>query len=157
MNPNTQVVFLTDHPSFVDEVASLWHEEWGSKSTIDDLERKRISVIRNGQKNQIPFVLIAMIGDELAGGASVFENDLKNWPKLGPWLAAVVTKQQYRGQRVAEALTSAVITECKRLGYTRIYLRTEKANGYFSRLGWKLINNTIDEKGLPTRIFIRDI
>ena len=157
MNPDTQVVFLKDHPNFVDKVASLWHEEWENKSTKDDLERKRISVVRNAQKNQIPFVLIAMIGDELAGSASVFENDLKNRPELGPWLAAVVTKQQYRGQRVAEVLTSAVITECKRLGYTRIYLRTEKADGYFSRLGWKLTDDTIDEKGLPTRVFSKDI
>ena len=157
MNPDTQVVFLKDHLNFVDEVAGLWHEEWGNESNKNDRERKRLSVVRNAKKDQIPFALIAMIGDELAGSASVFENDLKNRPELGPWLAAVVTKQKYRGMGVAEELTSAVTTECKRLGYTRIYLRTEKADGYFSRLGWKMMHDTIDEKGLPTRVFSKDI
>ena len=157
MNPKIKIVFLKDQPSFVDEVAGLWYEEWGNESNENDRERKRLSVVRNAQKNQIPFVLIAMIDNELAGSASVFETDLKNRPELGPWLAAVVTKQQYRKLGVAEKLTSAVITECKRLGYTRIYLRTEKADGYFSRLGWKMMHDTIDEKGLPTRVFSKDI
>lgn len=157
MNPEIKIVFLKDHPNFVDEVAGLWYEEWGNGSNENDRERKRLSVVRNSQKNQIPFVLIAMINDELAGSASVFDNDLKNRPELCPWLAAVVTKQQYRKLGVAEKLTSAVIAECKRLGYTRIYLRTEKADEYFSRLGWKMMDNTIDEKGLSTRVFSKNI
>jgi GNAT superfamily N-acetyltransferase len=151
--PIIQIQFLKDTPHFIDEVGALWHEEWGDTSNSSDLLRKRASVVAKANVGSVPFILVATIGGVLAGSASAFISDLEPRPDLTPWLAAVVTKQLFRGLGVAEQLTAAVINECRLLGYERIYLRTEKADTLFTRLGWSLVESTDDEKGVATRIF----
>ena len=153
MKQPIQVEFLKDHPQFMNEVAGLWHKEWGRLGDAADAGRKLQSVQAKMGKDKVPFILIATQGGMLVGTASAFANDLDNRPDLTPWLAAVVTKDQFRGLGVAEKLTNAVMAECRSLGYERMYLRTEKADKYFTRFGWSLITDTMGEDGSATRIY----
>ena len=157
VNNKIEIGFLKDHTQFIDEVAVLWHQEWGGKLDESDLPRKRVSVRGGAQRGKLPFIIVAIIGGELAGSASLFENDLENRPELTPWLAAVVTKYQFRGKGIAEKLSNAIVIECKRLGYRKIYLRTEKADEYFKHLGWTLFDDTKDENAQPTRVYFKEI
>ena len=157
MSNKIEIGFLKDHPQYIDEVAGLWHQQWGNKIDESDLPRKRASVRVGAQRGKLPFVLVAFFEGELAGSASAFENDLENRPELTPWFAAVVTKYQFRGKGIAEKLSNAIVIECNRLGYSKIYLRTEKADEYFKHLGWSLFDDTIDENAQPTRVYFKEI
>lgn len=150
-----QIEFLKDCPQFMSEVAYLWHQEWSQQPDKTALERQVLSVQAKANKGRVPFILVAITDGELAGTTSVFNDDLENRPELTPWLAAVVTRTEYRGLGVAEQLIASAASECKTLGYDRMYLRTEKADAYFDRLGWGLLADTVDEHGVPTRVFTK--
>ncbi len=43
------------------------------------------------------------------------------------------------------------------MGFDKLYLRTEHASRYYKRLGWEFIYQTIDEFGLETQVFMKEI
>jgi GNAT superfamily N-acetyltransferase len=152
MKPLIQIEYLSDQPLHIAEVSRLWYAEWGNKADPMGEEQQLNSVMAKANRGSVPFILIAIIANTLADTAPVFAKDLDSRPDLTPWLAAVVTKAAFRIQRVAEQLIGTAASECHRLGYERIYLRTEVADNYFAHRGWSRIYTTTDSDGTPTRI-----
>jgi GNAT superfamily N-acetyltransferase len=49
---------------------------------------------------------------------------------------------QFRGLGIAKQLIHRVIQLAKRLGYSTLYLWTEDKQNMYSRMGWKVFENT---------------
>lgn len=52
-------------------------------------------------------------------------------------LRSVVVQPQWRGQGLAERITEHLLQRAEREGVTAVYLLTETAEGYFTRLGFQ--------------------
>jgi predicted N-acetyltransferase YhbS len=92
--------------------------------------------------HRIPTAFIALKGDEIVGTASLVENDLSTRSDLSPWLAAVYVVPEMRGMGVGTALVQAGIDEVKQLGLARFYLITPDRASFYTRLGWKKLEQT---------------
>ncbi|WP_408605164.1 GNAT family N-acetyltransferase [Alkaliphilus transvaalensis] len=45
----------------------------------------------------------------------------------------------------------------KRIGFEKVYLRTEHTSHYYRKLGWEYIYKTNDEKGREIEIFSKSV
>lgn len=151
------IEYLYDHQELFDEVASLWAKEWSESLDKTSFEKQRLSVERKANKHKIPFILIALVDGILAGTAAVFEQDLDTRHTNEPWLAAVVTKPEYRNRHIARRLVDSALLECKDIGISKVMLRTETATEYWRKRGWKYCETVLDEHGQETNIFSKNV
>jgi predicted N-acetyltransferase YhbS len=107
----------------------------------------------NRKKNKIPLTFIAVKDTICVGTVSIVENDLTKRKDLKPWLAALFVKPEYRNQGLGLKLIYKTIKETKKLGYKKIYLRTETAGAYYKKMNWNSVYKTIDEYGLNTEVY----
>jgi N-acetylglutamate synthase-like GNAT family acetyltransferase len=88
----------------------------------------------------LPIVLIAHMGDEVVGTASLIADDeLPDATELGPWLAAVFVEEERRGTGVGTALVQEMMTRARALQIERLYLYTENAAAWYQLMGWRTL------------------
>ena len=59
---------------------------------------------------------------------------------LTPWYATMYVKQEFRGRGYSKILNEEIIKEAKRLGYDKVYLKSELIN-YYEKFGAKYIED----------------
>ena len=91
-------------------------------------------------------------GETLAGTISLVQNDLM-YREYSPWLSSLYVDPAYRCRGYARAMIERVKEEAWALGYTKLYLRTEHAGGYYRKLGWAYVEQCGDEYGLEPEVF----
>ena len=69
------------------------------------------------------------------GSASILATTLTH-KHLSPWLSSVFVHPEYRGKRIASALSMRACAEAARLGFERLYLFTPRSETMYARLGW---------------------
>ncbi|MBQ9279578.1 MAG: GNAT family N-acetyltransferase [Clostridia bacterium] len=89
---------LKDKLEFIEEVAFLEREEWGSNSS-KTLEEK-VEKIKKNFNNEYFEKIILVDGKELIGFISMFEYDMEERRDLKPWYATMYVKKEYRGKRI---------------------------------------------------------
>jgi len=88
----------------------------------------------------LPIVLIAHMGDEVVGTASLIADDeLPDATELGPWLAAVFVEEERRGTGVGTALVQEMMTRARALQIERLYLYTDNAAAWYQLMGWRTL------------------
>ena len=92
------------------------------------------------QSQTLPIVLVACMGDEVVGTASLIADDeLPDATELGPWLAAVFVEEERRGTGVGTALVQEMMTRARALQIERLYLYTENAAAWYQLMGWRTL------------------
>ena len=132
--------FLSNHPEHKRTIAEWHFDEWGSHvvgGTLDQTLDGLNEYCRPG--NSIPFALLALDNDELAGVAQLKHHELKTYyPDLTPWLGGVYVPTNRRNLGIARKLVSRAIELAVKLGVERIYLHTKQLDGgIYKHLGWK--------------------
>ena len=78
---------------------------------------------------------IGLIEDNvLIGFISLFKTDGDERQDLTPWYATMYVKKEYRGFGYSKILNSSIINEAKRLGYDKVYLKSNLIN-YYEKFG----------------------
>ncbi len=149
--------YLGNQKQFLAQLATLWAQEWVPNVTDADIAQKIFKFQDRISTGKPPFVLVAFSGKKLLGSAALFEHDLAKRPDLSPWLAGVLVLPEYRGNGVARDMISEAVEKAKRLGYHRIYLHTEVAQGLYEKLGWIYLESTKNDLGEDTDIYYLDI
>jgi predicted N-acetyltransferase YhbS len=121
--------------------------------TMEDL----ISRLHERKHQEIPLTYVVIERSECIGTVSLVENDLKKRADLKPWLASLYVKPEYRKRGIGENLVGHVIAKTRSFGYKTLYLRTEYTGDYYRRLNWRFIYKTIDEFGLHTEVFEKNV
>lgn len=148
---NMTIHLLRDKPEYIKQVADWLYSIFIREHHPDFSYEELLEVL----KERVTYILLE--GDRCIGTVSLFDNDLKKLPDLTPWLAALYVDEQYRSRGYAKGLIEFLITEVKKLGYKRLYLRTETAQNYYANLGWEFVMDTVDEDGIDTSVFKFDI
>jgi N-acetylglutamate synthase and related acetyltransferases len=138
---------LKDFPQYIEEFVLICHEEWGSPWADCEIEKKLSEGISKALKRLENYpTLILLDNDILVGFVSLFEKDCEERENLSPWYATLYVKEQYRGNNITKKLSEAIIEKAKKMGFEKIYLKTELEN-FYDKYGFKYLENiSKDEK-----------
>ncbi|MBO5121143.1 MAG: GNAT family N-acetyltransferase [Bacilli bacterium] len=117
--------------SFLKEYVELCALEWGKPKNNIEIQDK-INLILSGDK--VISVLGIVEDRKLIGFISLFKYDGDERKDLSPWYATMYVKEEYRGNGYSKVLNEMIIEEAIKLGYKRIYLKTD-LNNYYEKFG----------------------
>lgn len=156
MNMNKQnfkVVNIQNYKQCINQVADWIYNEFIKGHIPDCSHSDLVSSIEDRKVSKIPMTLICLKDDKCIGTISIFSNDLCKLQQFTPWLAALYVDEKYRKQGVAKILMAEVENIVLKLGYSKLYLRTETAGEYYSKLGWNKFIDITDENGIFTSVY----
>ena len=133
-----RLAYLSDYPQHIEQLAAWQHAQWGHmnyETPEQRLERLRI----RARKDRLPITVIAMIDGQLAGSASLDEDDMDTHPELQPWLASVFVSPVHRNHGIGSALVGWIEEEATSRGFARFYLFTPDKEAFYARRGWRTI------------------
>lgn len=115
----------------------LCTREWGNYKNECELEekvQKKVIKYLNKDFEKIISVLILLDKDNLVGFISLFKTDGSEKQDLTPWYATMYVKSEYRKKGCSKILNEAILQEAKRLGYDKVYLKSDLVN-YYEKFG----------------------
>lgn len=133
---------LAGHLAAIPLLAGWVEQEWGHLLPETTLETFAQGFAERAVPHQIPTTWVAIIGEQVAGMASLDPHDMTTRPELFPWLAAVYVAPQFRGQGIGSSLAQTAMQEATALGLPHLYLFTPDKMSFYGRLGWQEIETT---------------
>lgn len=132
-----KIVNVKGNSEYLSEYIELCSYEWGSKKSKLEMQQyveKRKKRILSDDK------VISILGlvdrNNLIGFISLFKYDGENRKDLTPWYATMYVKKEYRNRGYSKLLNDAILKEAIKLGYKKVYLKTELDN-YYEKFGAK--------------------
>ncbi|MCR5483653.1 MAG: GNAT family N-acetyltransferase [Bacilli bacterium] len=126
-----KIIDLKDNKEYLRESIKLCSLEWGEPKTDSEMEE----YINNKEKrilegDKVISILGLVDEDTMIGFISLFkyEDDIES--SLTPWYATMYVKQEFRGKGYSKVLNEEILKEAKRLGYKKVYLKSELVNYY---------------------------
>ena len=136
-----QVVNIKSNSNYLKEYIKLCSLEWGSKKSKEEMEKytsdKEKRILRG---DKVISILGLVRENVLLGFISLFRYEDESNKELTPWYATMYVKNEYRGNRYSKILNNEILKEAKRLGYKKVYLKTNLIN-YYEKFGAKYIRN----------------
>ena len=132
-----EIVNIKENSEFLSEYIELCSYEWGSKKTKLEMQKyveKRKKIILNDDK--VISILGLVDNNILIGFISLFKYDGEDRKDLTPWYATMYVKKEYRDRGYSKLLNDAILKEAVKLGYKKVYLKTELDN-YYEKFGAK--------------------
>ena len=136
-----EIKSIKDNLNYLKEYALLCSLEWGTPKTdeeMNDYIDAKANKILTGDKVMNIFGLID--NDKLIGFISLVKYDGEERQDLTPWYATMYVKKEYRGLGYSKILNDALLEETKKLGFDKIYLKSELVN-YYEKFGAQYIEN----------------
>lgn len=132
-----KIINIKNKLNYLKEYVKLCYLEWsGKEKPLVEYMDYKIDNIKSGDK------VISILGlvneEELIGFISLFKYDGDERKNLTPWYATMYVKKEYRGKGYSKLLNQAIIKEAKRLGYDKVYLKSDLIN-YYEKFGAKRI------------------
>ncbi|MGE8036594.1 GNAT family N-acetyltransferase [Lysinibacillus sp. NPDC093692] len=148
-----EIDLLVSKPQHIEDVAEMVYKEFvvptSSKKTYEEV----VEFFKRTYVDEFPITFIASVDGQCVGTVSVFENDWKERPQFKPWLASLFVEPSYRSQKIGFYLIKALLEYMKKIGYTKVFLKTENAAVYYEKRGWERIETVLDEQGDHIDIF----
>lgn len=97
----------------------------------------------------IPYGLAMYDEDKLIGFCVLKDQCLINYPEFNPWISDVMIFDEYRGLGNGRKLIELAKEELKKLGFTKVYLWTDKAPIFYEKIGFTYAQDVLknDESG----------
>lgn len=146
-----EIYNIKDKPEYIEEVAILTQNEWGSKTNNSEEYKakinKKIDKILSLLDNTSYCKLILLEDTTLIGFISIFPEDGDDRRDLTPWYATMFVKKEFRGKGYSKLLNEAILQEAKDRGFEKIYLKTDLVN-YYEKFGAKFLGKLNDSENL---------
>jgi len=141
-------------PEFFDTVADrIWRAWWRRHGVPEAYIVERLR--ENMAGGDLPVALIAHRGATFLGTASLLMSDLDERPQYAPWVAAVWTEPDARGQGIAPALIARACAEAFARHHDKVYLcAAPPRRTYYEQLGWMPIEH--DVGALKLTVFMKE-
>ena len=98
-------------------------------------------------------VFVAVHGEDVVGFCVLEENG--NIPpkfNCSPFINLVYVSEKFRGERLSKSLIDATLDYAQRLGYKKVYLKSEH-HGLYEKYGFKKIADFEPTVGLANQLF----
>lgn len=132
-----KIVNIKEDSKFLSEYIELCSYEWGSKKSKLEMkqyvEKKKKSIFND---DKIISILGLVDNNNLIGFISLFKYDGEDRKDLTPWYATMYVKEKYRNRGYSKLLNDEILKEAVKLGYKKVYLKTELDN-YYEKFGAK--------------------
>jgi GNAT superfamily N-acetyltransferase len=130
---------LADHEHAVPLIARWYYEEWGCLYEAATPDRTVRDVRRYLNREVMPFIVLAVDGDTIAGAAQLKHREMaETFPDYEHWLGGVYVAPEYRGRSIGSALADEVARRAPSCGVRTLYLQTERLDGgLYRKLGWE--------------------
>ena len=100
--------------------------------------------------------LVAKADGEPIGTCLLVESEIEPNHDVSPWLAGLFVVLEHRRKGAGAVLVRAIEDQARQRGFSRLYLYTTDAVGFYARLGWLVLDRT-KWKGLDTALMVRDL
>ena len=143
-----EVISILNNDKYLDEYIELCSLEWGSNKTKEQMKQyieNKKEKIRTEDK--VISVLGLIDNNTMYGFISLFKYDGDERRDLTPWYATMYVKKEYRGKGYSKILNDALLKEALRLGYNKVYLKTNLIN-YYEKFGAKYMEKLNDNENL---------
>lgn len=127
-----EIINILKNDKLLEEYIKLCTLEWGSKKTSKEYIKEKKDKILNTDK--VITVLALLDNNIMLGFISLFKYDGLERHDLTPWYATMYVKKEYRNKGYSKLLNNALLKEAKKLGYNKIYLKTNLDN-YYEKYG----------------------
>ncbi|MDO5475041.1 MAG: GNAT family N-acetyltransferase [Candidatus Saccharibacteria bacterium] len=135
------IINVKENDKYLAEYCRLCSLEWGepkTKKEMNNFVRKKKEEVLKGDK---VISVLGLVDDNiLMGFISLFKYDSDKRKDLTPWYATMYVKSEYRGKGFSKLLNDAILDEAKKLGYDRVYLKTDLVD-YYEKYGAKYIED----------------
>ena len=134
-----KIVSIKDNDSLLKEYIKLCSLEWGSNK--NDIEMKNYienKLIKIHNTDKVINILGLIDKNVLIGFISLFKYDGDERKDLTPWYATMYLKKEYRNKGYSKLLNNAILNEAAKLGYNKVYLKSNLVN-YYEKFGAKYI------------------
>jgi GNAT superfamily N-acetyltransferase len=145
------IEYLEARPEAVPTIAEWVWQEWGFAS-IDACAE----VLAHSRRGTLPSRFVAFRDEEPLGIVNLIECNLPPRCHLTPWLAGLFVHPDHRGTGIGSALVLFCEREAIGFGARTLYLYTERAEGFYIRLGWTTFES-LRWDGEPVALMSRDL
>lgn len=131
--------YLAEHPAFIPALSRWFLREWrdyyGDK-TWEDVAR---TFDERLNKSRVPLALVAFEEDRPLGVISLLDESISTRKHLTPWLGGLYVREDARRRGIGKRLIEAAVGEAGKLGVAQLYIGIRKAEDYYLKLGWALV------------------
>ena len=128
-----KIINITNNTKYLKKYIALCYLEWSEKekklTEYIDYKLRKLKI-----ENNIILILGLVDHNKLVGFISLLKKDGDCEVKLTPWYATMYVKKEYRGRDYSRILNDALLEKSKRLGYTKVYLKSNLIN-YYEKFG----------------------
>jgi len=100
--------------------------------------------------------LVAKADGEPIGTCLLAESEIEPNHDVSPWLAGLFVVPERRRKGAGAVLVRAIEDQARQRGFSRLYLYTANAVGFYERRGWEVLDRT-NWKGFDTALMVRDL
>jgi predicted N-acetyltransferase YhbS len=100
--------------------------------------------------------LVAKADGEPVGTCLLVEAEVEPNHDVSPWLAGLFVVPEHRRKGAGAALVRAIEDQARQREFSRVYVYTTDAVGFYERLGWEVLDRT-NWKGFDTALMVRDL
>jgi predicted N-acetyltransferase YhbS len=100
--------------------------------------------------------LVAKDDSETIGTCLLVESEIEPNHDVSPWLAGLFVAPEHRRKGAGAVLVRGIEDQARQRGFSRLYLYTIAAEGFYTRLDWKILDRT-NWKGFDTVLMARDL
>ena len=128
-----KIINITNNTKYLKEYIALCYLEWSEKAKelteYIDYKLRKLKI-----ENNIILILGLVDHNKLVGFISLLKKDGDCEVELTPWYATMYVKKEYRGRGYSRILNDALLEKSKKLGYTKVYLKSNLIN-YYEKFG----------------------
>ncbi len=128
---------IKDKMEYLKDVCELTEKEWGTyinEAEFNEKVSQKVEKIKKLINTEDYCKLILLDGNKLVGFVSIFPHDCKDKEELTPWYSTMYVKEEYRGKGCSKMLNDAILKLARKMGYSKIYLKTT-LNNYYEKFG----------------------
>ena len=156
MPKEIKIYNLADVPQYMEEVSRWLWLQW-AKADGYSLEEIVYRTRHASQRDRVPQMLVAVLGDRPVGVVSLWLNDAKTRQDLTPWMATLYVKEEYRNLHIGQRLQKASIEAVRALrSYPCLYLIT-KLDDYYEKMGWSFVERIPVGEGATEKVYRYDL
>jgi predicted N-acetyltransferase YhbS len=145
------------HPAAIERVAELRRAAFFAHSDRSlALDRDALWNLASRQSDdELGFV--AEAEGMLVGTVLLVARELDQYHDVGPWLAGLVVRADWRNQGVGSALARAVEDHARQRGVKELFLYTYDAERFYRALDWSVRERFTDNHGETCTLMVREL